>query len=143
MRYPSYVKAKSAVEKHVYPNDRGYCTVLATAQVTDCSLSKAYHTNKQYGRLDRQGMNMTTHLLAVRSLGVDIEMVEGVCGLTVNQALKKINDKIGAYLIYVNQHVFVYREGDVRDWHQLPPYKNKAIRKKVFAMFKVTKQKTN
>lgn len=143
MRYPLYLKARQALLTHVSPNDSGYCTVLATAQATDCSMSKAYHTCKAHGRRDRDGMNIKGHIEAIKSLGFEVEEIDHCLlrrtVLTVNQAIKTLMDSKSSYVVYIRGHVICYREGEVRDWHQIT-HAGKAIRKHVECIYKVTKK---
>lgn len=140
MRYPTYPKVEQAM-KHVNPDDDSYCTVVAVAQATDCSLSKAYHTCKAAGRKDRKGMYTKEHVEMIRNMGFNVDEVDDVMGLTVNKAIKHLNDSEGTYLFYILGHVMVYREGFVRDWHQLTHVMHgKAIRKRIMNIYKVTKK---
>lgn len=144
MRYKTDKQAREALIKHIKSDDSGFCTVIATAQVTDCSMSKAYHTNKKFGRPHRKGMKIENHLEALKSLGWTARLVfhrQMGDKLTVNQAIQRLNDN-KIYLIYIaNQssaHVITYREGQIRDWHA-ETHKGKAIRKGVYQVVEMTK----
>ena len=145
MRYATDKQARTALLTQVNPHESSFCAVIATAQATDCSITKAYYTAKKYGRKDNDGMILERHIAAVSSLGYDCEMIHHVTTdgrATVNQIIKKL-DKEETYLIYIansrTAHVMTYREGQIRDWHA-ETHAGKAIRKGVHSVWRVIKQ---
>lgn len=114
MRYKTNQEARQALLNDVDSQDKNFCTVIALAQVTDCTISKAWHKLKELGRKRRQGTRAEQYLKALDDMQYSYDDVP-VEGKTVNQ-FTKICDKNATYLIRVRGHVLVIRGGLVRDW---------------------------
>lgn len=134
MRYKTNEQAKQALLKHIDSREKNFCAVIALAQITDCSMSKAWHKLKELGRIDRKGTYLTASLLAFGEMNYTLDWVD-VKGKTVNQ-FTKICDKNAAYFIEVHGHVLVVRGGIVRDWSA-----GKANKRKIIACWKCYKNK--
>ena len=146
MRYKTDQQARDAVRKWINPNEANICCVVSTAQVTDCSMSKAYHACKRAGRSDTRGMYISGHMRAMAELGYvgrrcKINRPSGAKNLTINQAIKKYCEEGKTYVLYTRNHAITYRDGQVRDWHA-ETHAGKAIRKHCEAIYEMTK-KTN
>lgn len=148
MRYKTDQQARDAVRKWINPKAAGYCCVVSTAQVTDCSMSRAYHACKRAGRPDTDGMSISGHMQAMSELGYQGQLIGGALtlldngdskNLTINQAIKKYCEAGKTYILYTRNHVITYRDGQVRDWHAVT-HAGKAIRKRCDAIYEMTKK---
>ena len=145
MRYKTDQQARDAVRRWINPNAAGICCVVSTAQVTDCSMSKAYHACKRAGRLDTSGMSISGHMQAMSELGYEAKLLGGglsfedPMSMTVNQAIKKYCEEGKTYVLYTRNHVITYRDGQVRDWHA-ETHANKAIRKRCESIYEMSKK---
>lgn len=135
MRYKTDQQARDAVRKWVAPHATGICCVVATAQVTDCSMGKAFHACKRAGRSDTSGMTISQHMEAMAELGWIGYCIGGACStmgdkynMTINQAIKKYCKQGKTYVLYTRNHAITWRDGQVRDWHVVT-HGDKAIRK--------------
>jgi hypothetical protein len=116
MRYKTNEQAEQALLKHIDSKEKGYCAVIALAQVTDFSVSRVYHELLKAGRGRRCGTYRSTQFKALRAMGFENnERVNDVKGMTVNQ-FTKICDPSQKYLVHVRNHVLAIRGGKVRDW---------------------------
>lgn len=126
MRYKTNEQAKQALLKHIDSKEKGFCSVIALAQVTDCSISRAYHEMSAVGRKARKGATTKSILEAVLKMGYSVDAL-AVEGMTVNQ-FTKICTSTSKYLVFVRGHVLAVRGGKVRDWSA-----GKANRRRILA----------
>lgn len=132
MRYKTDRQARRALLMHIDSNDKNFCAVIALAQITDCSMSKAWHKLKELGRKPRRGTYIEQSLKALDDMQYSYDPVP-VRGKTVNQ-FTKICSKNATYFVEVRGHVLVIRGGIVRDWSE-----GKANRRKIANCWKCYK----
>jgi hypothetical protein len=137
MRYKTNRQARRALLMHIDPSDKNFCAVIALAQITDCSMSKAWHKLKELGRKSRKGTFICQSMQALNDMQYSCEYIYDVKGKTVNQ-FTKICDKNATYFLEVREHVLVIRGGIVRDWSE-----GKANRRKIIACWKCYKKLEN
>ena len=109
----TYLELRKVAEK--YHNDRGYCTVLATATVCEMSFSKTFYKLQATGRKTRTGIYQPQYFDLIKARGFDIVKLRDFRRCPVSQVLKQIPKK-GKFLVNIRQHVIAVVDGVINDW---------------------------
>ena len=111
-----YLKLKTVADKY-YPNEGGYCCVIAAALAMDCSFGKARSAMYRIsGRSDRRGMSVTGHLTALQAMGYKARQLELASAKTLVTAQRALQSTKGTYFIYTGRHVTCIIDGVCEDW---------------------------
>lgn len=100
-----------------YYKDNGFCAVVAVAVAAECGYGKAFHTLRKLGRKTGAGTPAWMYQEALKQLGVDFtsSREHDMVGRTLGTAERDLPDT-GTYLLHVNRHIAVYRDGRLIDW---------------------------
>jgi len=124
-----------------YKNDRGCCTVVATAIACQIPFKTAQNYLFKLGRKRHQGFHFYRHFKAIgKQFGYDIKtyspkfvMYKGfyfqdkesnslnkkplkkATSLTVNNCIKHL-PSVGTFVLHINGHVATLKDGVIQDW---------------------------
>tara|TARA_R100000951_G_scaffold114326_2_gene118356 strand:+ start:327 stop:746 length:420 start_codon:yes stop_codon:yes gene_type:complete len=108
------------VASKYYPQEGGWCTVIALAVTANIGFGKArsimFNTQQ---RINGKGSSVTRLNRAVKAQGFNVEQRDRM-DKRFGRTLKTMQDKLagtkGTYLIYTKQHVTVIKDGVCEDW---------------------------
>lgn len=104
------------VAKAYYPNEGGFCTVVATAVATGWSFGKARSLlYRKANRVDGKGSSVRKLHAALASIGYNTARVE-VKSKTLITIQKELANTKGTYFVYTRRHVTAIKDGVCEDW---------------------------
>jgi hypothetical protein len=125
------------VAKAHYPNEGGFCTVIATAVATGWGFGKARSLlYRKAGRVDGRGSYISKVHEALESEGYHFEQV-GVKSKTLITVQKELANTKGTYFVYTARHVTAIKDGVCEDWSNNEH--GRPTRYAIESVYKVTK----
>lgn len=108
------------VASKYYPQEGGWCTVIALAVTTGMGFGKARSIMyNDHARINRRGSSIRKLNTAIRDQGFNVEQCERM-DKRFGRTLKTMQDKLagttGTYLVYTKGHVTVIKDGVCEDW---------------------------
>lgn len=112
-----YLKLSEIATKY-YPQEKGYCTVIALAVVTGWAFGKARSVMyRQQKRVNGVGSTVFRLNDAVKRAGFRVKQVDTLAyGKTLTTAQRDLCRAGGTWLVYTARHVTVIKDGQCEDW---------------------------
>ena len=104
------------VAKKYYPQEGGFCSVIATAVAMGCAFGKARSLlYRDAGRRNKRGPTVQRHLSVMNNNGYDVKRVT-VKSKTLITVQNELANTEGTYFVYTREHVTCIQDGVCEDW---------------------------
>lgn len=112
-----YTELVNVAHKY-YPQEGGFCTVIALAVVTGWAFGKARSVMfNDHKRVNRKGSTVSKLNAAIEAAGYTVQQVDGSAyGKTLTTVQRDLGKLGGTWLVYSARHVTTIKDGKCEDW---------------------------